>query len=59
MSAADAPFDLFVDNGNLYLDWEMPTYLQEFGNNGFPVSSGAVTSGLYLKGNLIVNGLIL
>ncbi len=61
MDENDDAFDLFLDNGNLYLDREMPTYLTSFSREWYPTSFSweTVTEWLFLKGNLIVNGLIL
>lgn len=54
----DSPsLDLFIDKWLLVLpqDWFSS---QGFDEQGFPVNTDAASSWLYLKGNLIVNGLI-
>jgi len=54
----DSPsIDLFVDGWSLYLDTDHST---AFNIQGFPVSSGTgVNQGKFLKGNFIINGLLL
>ena len=49
------PLNLFIDKWLLYLP--EPIVQQEFDEQGFPVSSWVI-AWLYLKGNFIINGLI-
>ncbi|MCF7835152.1 hypothetical protein K9M48_03800 [Candidatus Gracilibacteria bacterium] len=56
MSSTDGPTSIFIDNGNLILNQNMGGISMD--GNGYPSISNAVTSGAYLKGNFIVNGLI-
>lgn len=57
MNENSSPLNLFVDKGNLYL----PTSIspQNFSTSWFPTSDAATTIWLFLKWNIIVNGLIL
>lgn len=62
MSKNEAPINLFIDRGNLYLkNPESTGNLQDFDAYGFP-TDGAIVGGAkanYLKGNFIINGLIM
>ncbi len=49
--------DIFIDKWLLYLPAD-PCILQWFNQEGFPISSG-INYWLYLKGNIVVNGLIM
>ncbi len=54
----DSPsLDLFIDKGLLVLPQDWFTS-QGFDEQGFPTNTAAVSSWLYLRGNLIINGLI-
>lgn len=61
MQASDRPFSLFIDGGNLILPSNVKTSsLLGFDDGGYPTSSlQAVNYGNYLKGTIIVNGLVL
>ena len=49
------PFELYIDKWNLFID-NSPPYIW-FNEDGFP--GGTVTQWMYLKGNFIINGLIM
>jgi hypothetical protein len=58
----DSPaLDLFIDKGNLYLPATLPpTQYQSFSKDGFPgTGANIINSGMLLKGNFLINGLIL
>jgi hypothetical protein len=56
--AGDSPsLDLFIDKWVLILPQDWFTS-EGFDEQGFPVNTDIVSSWLYLKGNLIINGLI-
>jgi hypothetical protein len=60
METSNDNLDIFVDKGILRLTWD-PADRINFNTNGFPVQSGdisSIASGIYLKGNFIINGLI-
>lgn len=57
MKENDPPLDLFIDKGILYLPETITR--QSFNDQWFASETNPITSGLYLKGNLIINGLIL
>ncbi|MFA7298572.1 MAG: hypothetical protein WC010_02905 [Candidatus Absconditabacterales bacterium] len=57
MNTTSPALDLFIDKGLLYLPNPFNTR-QGFDDQGFPVNNG-VTSGMFLKGNFIINGLML
>lgn len=51
--------DVFIDWGNLYIDSSSFNY-ENFDNQGFPtIPTNAITSGLLLKGNFVINGLLI
>ena len=56
MTNTSAPLDLFIDKGNLYLP--SPITATDFNEQGFPESPWT-NSWLYIKGNFIINGLLL
>jgi hypothetical protein len=57
MSENSSPLNLFIDKWILYL----PTTISEqnFSLSWFPTSDAGTNAGLFLKGNLIINGLII
>jgi len=57
MGESSPALDLFIDKGILYLPTESTFIGQTFTLQGFPGTPG-INSGLYLKGNFIINGLI-
>lgn len=61
MLSTDDPLDLFLDHGNLYLDWVANPAMASFSTEGYPSTNAndIVTKWLFLKWNIIVNGLIL
>ncbi|MCR5413080.1 MAG: hypothetical protein K6E76_09135 [Patescibacteria group bacterium] len=63
MNSSNEPLDIFINGGNLILD--LDTDIQTaFTEDGFPVYNGGnerkpvAYTGIYLKGNFIVNGLV-
>lgn len=57
MQEGSPSLDLFIDRWLLYLPWNITTR-QTFDNQWFPNSINPVSSWLYLKGNFVINGLI-
>lgn len=63
MNKKNAPLDIFVNGGKLILDLDTDTQTA-FTEDGFPVYNGEnetrpiAYTGIYLKGNFIVNGLV-
>ncbi|MCX6824594.1 MAG: hypothetical protein NTY80_00065 [candidate division SR1 bacterium] len=49
--------NLFIDKGFMYIPNEITS--QNFNTEGFPTDINPTNSGLYLKGNIIINGLII
>ena len=58
MESSSPSIDLFVDKGMLYLP-QNPFSQQSFNNQWFPDTTNGINSWLYLKGNFIINGLII
>ena len=56
MTSASTPLNIFIDWGNLLLG-QGSSYMIWFDDRGYPASP-SVFSGLFLKGNFIINGLI-
>jgi hypothetical protein len=54
MEADTAPLNIFIDGGKLIL--KMDGEIQPFDKNGYP--GGSVYTGIYLKGNFIINGIM-
>lgn len=61
MDADSAPLDIFIDGWNLYIkNTNGAGNLTKFNIQGFPVSNGTgINQGKFLRGNFIVNGLLL
>ena len=63
MNSSNEPLDIFINGGNLILDLKTG-HLTSFTEDGFPVYNGGnetkpvAYTGIYLKGNFIVNGLV-
>jgi len=54
----DGYLDIFIDKGNIYIEkWNIN--LQNFNEEWYPASTWIVAQGLFLKGNIITNGLLL
>ncbi len=52
--------DLFIDEGSLYIDNSINWNTAEtFDKNGFPTTTDIVNSWLFLKGNFVINGLLI
>lgn len=58
MDNTSAGLDLFIDQWNLYLR-NNPANMQSFDNQWYIATSTAINSGTLLRGNIIINGLIL
>ncbi|MDR3169361.1 MAG: hypothetical protein LBU27_06480 [Candidatus Peribacteria bacterium] len=56
MTSSSNPLNIFIDGGRLILD--MSGQVQSFDKNGYPTVSDAVYTGIYLKGNFIINGIM-
>ena len=53
------PVEIFIDQGNLFINTNaVPPYVR-FNVDWFPVSSSWITQWMYLKGNFIIYGLII
>ncbi|MEI7563396.1 MAG: hypothetical protein WCJ39_07295 [bacterium] len=60
MDDSSPPLDIYIDAGNLYLpsDLQANTFTL-FDQQGFPVTSNGASAGRFLKGNIIINGLLI
>jgi 6-phosphogluconate dehydrogenase (decarboxylating) len=52
-----AYLDLYVDGGNVFFA-NTPTNLQNFTAQGFPTAVAGVSRGVYVRGNIFVNGVL-
>jgi hypothetical protein len=60
MENDSAPLDLFIDEGNLYLPISTINSNQTyFDIQGYPTINNGTSKGLFIKGNIIINGLLI
>ena len=58
MTENSAPLDLLLDRGELMMLTSTPSAYTTFNNYGFPDGTNITNAGVFLKGNIIVNGLL-
>ena len=58
MNNSSPTLDIFIDEGNLYINPDTSSRVS-FNIQGFPATTGIVNEGEFLKGNFVINGLLL
>ena len=58
MNSTSPTLDIFIDEGNLYINPDTSSRIS-FNIQGFPATTGIVNEGEFLKGNFVINGLLL
>ncbi|MDD3262397.1 MAG: hypothetical protein PHR61_00980 [Candidatus Absconditabacteria bacterium] len=58
MNKDSSSLDVFIDEGNLYIKND-PNTKENFNQDGYPSDIGVTNSGIFIKGNFVVNGLLI
>jgi len=60
MNTTSPTINIFVDNGNIFLrNHATTTTLQDIDQYGYPTTTAPVTKGFFIKGNIIINWLLM